>query len=151
MALYSQCRKVPTAWMIDWIAIACEKVYRRSSDLGELGVGWEWDWRRQWGELPSDIGLTGIRRERKKWEAEMISIERDWTRYANLCQFMGAIQMHGLVWTFPKITSRVRRSLNWDAREMTLKRGWEMGKYRNLQRSLQGDELEMKVDGFIAT
>ena len=70
------------------------------------------------GELPSDIGLTGIQeREKEMREAEMISIERGWTRYADLCQFMGAIQMHGLVWTFPRITSRVRRSLNWDARK----------------------------------
>jgi len=50
------------------------------------------------GELPSDIGFTGIQeREKEMREAEMISIERDWTRYADLCQFMGAIQMHGLV------------------------------------------------------
>lgn len=50
------------------------------------------------GELPSDIGLTGIQeREKEMREAEMISIERGWTRYADLCQFMGAIQMHGLV------------------------------------------------------
>ena len=47
----------------------------------------------------------------------MISIERNWTRHADLCQFMGAIQMRRLVWTFPRITSRVRSSLNWDARK----------------------------------
>lgn len=32
----------------------------------------------------------------------------------------------------------------------TLKCRWKKGKYRNLQRSLQGDEAKVKVDGFIA-
>ena len=50
------------------------------------------------GGLPSDSGLTGIEeREEEMREAEMISIERNWTRHADLCQFMGAIQMRRLV------------------------------------------------------